>query len=78
MKPPYTFLLSLNSTDVKEVVSTVQASPEKLKVDLNHVDGEPRCMKCFSSLKYISFQLNWKVINADGSDIGSDSGSQNF
>lgn len=62
-KSPFTFLKSLDSTDVKEFVSTVWASPKKLKAGLKYVDGEPRCMYCSTSLKNISSSFSTKLKN---------------
>lgn len=74
MKPPYTFLRSLDSTDVREVVTTVWPSPEKLKVGLNMLMVSPDVCSASVHLKYIS-SFQWRIRNADGSAIGSDSGS---
>lgn len=59
---PFSFLKSLDSTDAKDDMSTIWASPKKLNVGLKHVDGEPRSMYCSTSLKniYSSFSVELK------------------
>lgn len=79
-KSPFTFLKSLDSTDVKEVVSIAWASPKMLKINLKHGDGGPRyvwALPYHLKIFLVLFQLNCRMRNAGGNVIESISGMQN-